>query len=106
MQVEEDGEAASFADLQQGNLCIVTVGVDRKHPKQPADELLQRLMTLPRPVSVEFAVTVEPPTTAAVEADAEAVKKSPRDQSLNAKELLHHERQKWERRWVDPKMAS
>lgn len=53
-QVEKDGEAGSFfPDLQGGDL-VVAVGTTCREDDNPADELLRQLMTLPRPVTVEF----------------------------------------------------
>lgn len=56
--MEKDGEASCFPDLRQDGLCIVSVGrASQKNGECAADELLQQLMTLPRPVCVGFART-------------------------------------------------
>lgn len=55
VQVDEEGEAAKCPDLRKGNLHIVSVGIVNRKEQVEADELLRQLMTLPRPVRVEFA---------------------------------------------------
>lgn len=51
------GEAGKFPTLCQQNLHIVAVGIAGEREESAADELLRQLMTLPRPVRVEFART-------------------------------------------------
>lgn len=66
--MNEGGEAAGFADLLQGeSLHIVDVGLASKEKERAADELLRKLMTLPRPVRVEFARTTVSPEAAVVD---------------------------------------
>lgn len=55
--MDKEGEAGRFPDLLQGDLHIVTVGIAAQKGESAADELLRQLMTLPRPVKVEFART-------------------------------------------------
>eukprot|EP00904_Undaria_pinnatifida_P005466 jgi/Undpi1/2049/HiC_scaffold_12.g05435.m1 len=58
--VDENGEAAKKCpELGKGDLHIVSVGIVNKNEKVEADELLRQLMTLPRPVRVEFARTTD-----------------------------------------------
>ena len=60
VQVDENGEAAKKCpELGKGDLHIVSVGIVNKNEKVEADELLRQLMTLPRPVRVEFARTTD-----------------------------------------------
>lgn len=65
------GEAGKYPTLRQQDLHIVAVGSARREGENAADELLRQLITLPRPVSVEFAKTApattgpsSPPTSA------------------------------------------
>lgn len=63
-QVDEDGEAGGVVDVRQATgLQIVAVGVATRKKERPADELLRQLITLPRPVNVEFARTINNATS-------------------------------------------
>ncbi|CBJ33004.1 hypothetical protein Esi_0402_0018 [Ectocarpus siliculosus] len=56
-KVNLQGEAGKYPTLCQQNLHIVAVGIAGEREESAADELLRQLMTLPRPVRVEFATT-------------------------------------------------
>ncbi|CAM9280499.1 unnamed protein product [Ectocarpus sp. 4 AP-2014] len=56
-EVNVQGEAGKYPTLCQQNLHIVAVGIAGEREESAADELLRQLMTLPRPVRVEFART-------------------------------------------------
>lgn len=75
VQVDEQGEAAKCPDLRKGNLHIVSVGIVNRKKQVEADELLRQLMTLPRPVRVEFAKTTETAPPRAVENPRAGVEK-------------------------------
>ena len=59
VQVDEQGEAAKCPGLRKGALHIVSVGIVNRNEQVEADELLRQLITLPRPVRVEFARTTD-----------------------------------------------
>ncbi len=59
-QVSEKGEAGRYPTLCQQDVHIVSVGLGEGKEESAADELLRQLMTLPRPVRVEFAKTKTP----------------------------------------------
>lgn len=58
------GEAGKYPTLLQQDLHIISVGSAPREGENAADELLRQLITLPRPVRVEFAKTA-PATPAA-----------------------------------------
>lgn len=55
IQVGEKGEAEGFPELRQEGLHVVTVGPPGQKKNRAADDLLRELITMPRPVLVEFA---------------------------------------------------
>lgn len=59
------GEAGKYPTLRQQDLHIVAVGTAPRQGENAADELLRQLITLPRPVRVEFAKTPPATTTTA-----------------------------------------
>lgn len=76
VQVDEQGEAAKCPDLRNGNLHIVSVGIVNRKEQVEADELLRQLMTLPRPVRVEFARTTDTAPPRVVEKARAGMEKS------------------------------
>ncbi|CAM9768530.1 unnamed protein product, partial [Scytosiphon promiscuus] len=61
-EVSANGEAGKYPTLCQQGLHIVGVGIAGDDQESAADELLRQLITLPRPVRVEFARTTCAPS--------------------------------------------
>lgn len=63
--MDTTGEAGKYPTLRQQDLHIIAVGSAPREGENAADELLRQLITLPRPVRVEFAKTATATTAAA-----------------------------------------
>lgn len=77
--MDDEGEAAKKCpNLGRGDDLhhIVSVGIVNKNVQMEADELLRQLMTLPRPVRVEFARTTDTASPGAEEKARAGVEKA------------------------------
>lgn len=82
------GEAGKYPTLRQQDLHIVAVGSAPRKGENAADELLRQLITLPRPVRVEFAKTAQATMAAAPLSPSTSASESfKNDQTLQRKEF-------------------